>query len=74
MTEVCSYDKPFHSISEFVSMQWHQYTLVLSQIDKKQDISYSLTVFATTAFRLEETLPLYQQRVFLIVFICFPPV
>ena len=37
--------------------EWHAFTLVLSQLDKKRDISYSLSVFSTVGFRLTETPP-----------------
>lgn len=47
-------------------MQWSRYTLVLSQLDKRADVSYSLSVYATAAFRLAPTpaLPPRQVRVY----------
>ncbi|CAM9513051.1 unnamed protein product, partial [Ectocarpus fasciculatus] len=47
---LCRFDIESDRVTE-----WHHFTLVLSQVDKKRDIAYSLSVFATTAFRLTET-------------------
>jgi calpain-7 len=50
---LCRFDIESDRVTE-----WHQFTVVVSQVDKKKDISFSLSVFATTAFQLTATPPL----------------